>query len=55
MSKATQVFSYFPAAIAVFLALFAPQCKYRHIEAPQTPCSSVVLPVQGKRVGAAND
>jgi hypothetical protein len=34
MSKATQIFLYFPSFHTVFLALFAAQCKDSHIDAP---------------------
>jgi hypothetical protein len=34
VSKATQIFLYFQAFRAVFLALFASQCKDSHIDAP---------------------
>jgi hypothetical protein len=48
VSKATQIFLYFPGFHAVFLALFAAQCKDSHIDASQIRVAEVVLFLQAK-------
>jgi hypothetical protein len=48
VSKATQIFLYFLGFHAVFLALFAAQCKDSHIDASQIRSAEVVLFLQAK-------
>jgi hypothetical protein len=55
MSKTTQIFLYFQARNAVFLALFASQCKDSHIDAPTTAPLEKVLSLSNQKTGAAND
>jgi hypothetical protein len=55
MSKATQIFPYFQGLSAVFLALFASQCKDSHIDAPPTAPPEMVLCLSNQKTGAAND